>query len=94
MRVPSKYQVVLLAAIVFMAMFNLTLVSPILPEFIKDRFETTDVAIGVFTSAEMVAYIIFAPVWGVVSDRRGQRVPLVIMGLGVSAIFFVLMPGT
>lgn len=82
----------LLASIVFMAMFNLTLVSPILPEFVKDRFDTSDLGIGLFTSSEMVAYIIFAPVWGVLSDRRGMRVPFVILGLGLSAVFFLLMP--
>ncbi|NIP36220.1 MAG: MFS transporter [Thermoplasmata archaeon] len=88
----ARSQVVLLASIVFMAMFNLTLVSPVLPEFVKDRFEMTDLAIGLFTSAEMIAYIIFAPVWGVLSDRRERRVPFVVMGLGMSAIFFVIMP--
>ncbi len=88
----SRSQVVLLASVVFMAMFNLTLVSPVLPEFVKDRFETTDLAIGMFTSAEMIAYIIFAPIWGILSDRREQRVPFVIMGLGMSAIFFAIMP--
>ena len=88
----ARSQVVLLAVVVFMAMFNLTLVSPVLPEFVKDRFETTDLAIGLFTSAEMIAYIIFAPIWGVLSDRRERRGPFVIMGLGMSAIFFVLMP--
>jgi MFS family permease len=88
----ARSQVVLLASVVFMAMFNLTLVSPVLPEFVKDRFETTDLAIGLFTSAEMIAYIIFAPIWGVLSDRRERRVPFVVMGLGMSAVFFVIMP--
>ncbi len=88
----ARSQVVLLASVVFMAMFNLTLVSPVLPEFVKDRFDTTDLAIGLFTSAEMVAYVIFAPIWGVLSDRRERRVPFVTMGLGISAVFFVLMP--
>jgi MFS family permease len=88
----ARSQVVLLASLVFMAMFNLTLVSPVLPEFVKDRFETTDLAIGIFTSAEMVAYIIFAPIWGVLSDRRERRVPFVLMGLGLSSILFVIMP--
>jgi len=91
MRSPRS-QVLLLAVIVFMAMFNLTLVSPVLPEFVKDRFDMSDLAIGLFTSAEMIAYIIFAPIWGVLSDRRERRVPFVIMGLGMSAVFFLFMP--
>jgi len=92
MMASSRSQVVLLASLVFMAMFNLTLVSPILPEFVKDRFDTSDLGIGLFTSSEMVAYIILAPVWGVLSDRRGERVPYIIMGLGASAMLFLLMP--
>ncbi len=88
----SRNQVLLLAVIVFMAMFNLTMVSPILPEFVKDRFGGSDVSIGIFTSAEMIAYIIFAPIWGIISDRTGKRVPFVIMGLGASSILFILMP--
>jgi len=88
----ARSQVLLLAAIVFMAMFNLTMVSPILPEFVKDRFGGSAMAIGIFTSAEMIAYIIFAPIWGIISDRTGKRVPLVIMGLGASSVLFILMP--
>jgi DHA1 family tetracycline resistance protein-like MFS transporter len=89
----ARSQVVLLSAVVFMAMFNLTLVSPGLPDYMNETFnEDSPLYIGIFTAAEMVAYILFAPVWGVLSDRRERRVPFVTMGLGMSAIFFLLMP--
>jgi MFS family permease len=95
--------VVLLAAIVLMAMFNLTMVSPVLPEFIDERFGETDdegnesasiskAAIGVFTGMEMIAYVIFAPIWGVVSDRYANRRTFALVGLAVSAPLFALMP--
>jgi len=74
-----------------MAMFNLTLVSPILPELVEG-FDLSELAIGAFTSAEMVAYVVFAPIWGAASDRRGARRPLVLLGLGASAPLFALMP--
>jgi MFS family permease len=64
----------------------------VLPEFVKDRFETTDLAIGLFTSVEMIAYVIFAPIWGVISDRQGKRVRFVTWGLGMSAVLFMFMP--
>ncbi len=93
MKIPTRYQVILLSALVFMAMFNLTLVSPMLPRYMEDRFgETSAIYIGIFTSAEMLAYIIFAPVWGVLSDRTGKRVPYVVLGLGLSAVLFAIMP--
>lgn len=89
----ARSQVFILAAIVFLAMFNLTLVSPGLPDFMEQRFdETRSIYIGIFTSAEMIAYIFFAPLWGILSDRRERRVPFVVMGLGVSAALFAFMP--
>jgi MFS family permease len=85
--------VILLSALVFMAMFNLTLVSPVLPRYMEDRFdETSAIYIGIFTAAEMLAYTIFAPIWGVLTDRAGKRVPYVVLGLGVSAVLFAVMP--
>jgi MFS family permease len=92
-KVSEKYQVVLLGGLVLMAMFNLTLVSPGLKVFIEDRFEeTSSIYTGIFFSAEMIAYIIFAPLWGVLSDRRERRVPFVAIGLGVSALLFASIP--
>ena len=89
----ARSQLVLLSTVVFMAMFNLTLVSPGLPNYLEVKFgEDSPIYIGIFTSAEIIAYILFAPIWGVLSDRRERRVPFVIMGLGMSAIFFVIMP--
>jgi MFS family permease len=82
----------LLAAIVLMAMFNLTLVSPILPDLIEERFELTEAHIGLFTGAEMIAYVIFAPIWGVLSDRYGSRKNMAIIGLVISAPLFMIMP--
>jgi MFS family permease len=82
----------LLAAIVLMAMFNLTLVSPILPDLIEERFELSEAHIGFFTGAEMIAYVIFAPIWGVLSDRYGSRRTFAIVGLAISAPLFMIMP--
>ena len=91
MSAPARNQVVLLGTIVF---FNLLLITPGLKFYLEEKFgfAETDIYIGVFLFAEMVAYIIFAPVWGHLSDRRGKRGHYVVLGLGVSSILFALMP--
>ncbi len=89
----ARNQVILLSALGLMAMFNLTLVSAGLEDFIEAKleFSETDISIGVFMSAEMFAYIIFAPIWGHLSDKHGKRAHYVVMGLGISSLLFVLM---
>ena len=90
----ARNQVVILGGLVLMAMFNLTLVSPGLHDYLQFKFgfSETDVYIGVFVSAEMIAYIIFAPIWGYLSDKKGVRAHYIVMGLGVSSLLFALMP--
>jgi DHA1 family tetracycline resistance protein-like MFS transporter len=90
----ARNQVILLGSLVFMAMFNLTLVSPGLKVYIEAKFDfsDSDIYIGVFASAEMFAYIIFAPIWGYLSDKHGKRAHYVVMGLAISSVLFVIMP--
>ena len=92
MKSSRSLQVGLLAAIVLMAMFNLTAVSPILPDLIELRFGLSEAHIGLFTGIEMIAYVIFAPIWGILSDRYGGRKTMAIIGLAISAPLFMIMP--
>lgn len=70
------------------AMLNLTLIVAGLKELVVDRLGGTTAQASLFFSIEMAAYILFAPIWGIVSDRFGYRKPLVILGFAVSAIFY------
>jgi len=67
------------------AMLNLTLIVAGLKELILDRLGGTATDASLFFSIEMVAYILFAPLWGLVSDRLGRRKPLVVVGFLLSA---------
>ncbi len=70
------------------AMLNLTLIVAGLKELVVDRLGGTTAQASLFFSIEMAAYILFATIWGIVSDRFGYRKPLVILGFAVSAIFY------
>ena len=78
-----------LAALVFVCMFNLTFIVPSIKELIIDRFDATTPEASLFVTVEMVAYIIFAMIWGSISDRRGERRRFIIIGfLGSSVLYF------
>ncbi|HEY7513493.1 MAG TPA: MFS transporter, partial [Vicinamibacteria bacterium] len=65
--------VVLPCLLLFLSMLNLTLVVAGLKELVIDDLGGTARDASLFFSIEMVAYIVFAPVWGLLSDRRGRR---------------------
>lgn len=71
-------------------MFNLTLVVAGLKEFIIDELGGSVTQATLFFSVETLAYIVFAPVWGLVSDRYGRRRPFIVLGFLVSALVYAL----
>jgi len=71
-------------------MFNLTLIVAGLKEFILDDLGGTVTDATLFFSVETFAYILFAPIWGVVSDRLGRRRPLIVVGFLLSAFLYTL----
>jgi MFS family permease len=69
-------------------MFNLTLVVAGLKELVIEDLGGTVRDASLFFSVETFAYIIFAPVWGAVSDRLGRRKPFVVIGFLGSALIY------
>ena len=84
----SIYLVALCLAI---AMFNLTLVVAGLKEFIIEDLGGTVHDATLFFSIETIAYVLFAPLWGLISDRSGRRRPWIVLGFALSAVLYLLM---
>jgi len=61
-------------------MLNLTLIVAGLKELVIGELGGTAHDASLFFSIEMAAYIVFAPVWGILSDRSGRRRALVALG--------------
>ena len=75
--------------LLFGAMFNLTLVVAGLKEFIIDQLGGSIAQATLFFSVETLAYIIFAPIWGLLSDRIGRRKIFVVIGFFVSGLIYL-----
>lgn len=82
--------VVLPATLLFGAMFNLTLVVAGLKEFMIEDLGGSIADATLFFSVETLAYIIFAPIWGLLSDRFGRRKLLVVIGFAGSAVIYFI----
>lgn len=70
------------------AMFNLTLVVAGLKELIIDELGGTVGDATLFFSVETFAYILCAPLWGLLSDRVGRRKPFIVAGFTASALLY------
>jgi MFS family permease len=77
--------------LIFISMFSLTLIAPALKEFVIDEFNATEATGSYFVTLEMTAYIIFAMIWGALSDRKGKRKMFIFAGFAGSAVFYFLM---
>jgi DHA1 family tetracycline resistance protein-like MFS transporter len=76
----------------FMLMFSVTLIYPVLEDFVMERFRLQSVAeTSLFVSINLSAYVIFALVWGSLSDRIGKRKVFIITGfIGNAFLMFSL----
>ncbi len=84
----SLRSVLMPCAFLLVAMFNLTLIVAGLKELILDELGGSESDASLFFSIEMAAYIVFAPLWGLLSDRLGRRKPFVVVGFLGSAVCY------
>ena len=69
-------------------MLNLTLVVAGLKELVVDDLGGSVADAALFFTVEMVAYLLFAPLWGALSDRFGQRIPFIVGGFAASGLLY------
>lgn len=82
-----------LASIVWAVLISQVLLYPGLEDLIAALGVTTSLQAGMwFLVAEFVAFVIFAGIWGAISDATGRRVPWIIIGaLGGAGSYVTLV---
>lgn len=73
---------------VFVDLVGFGIILPLLP-FYADRFGASGTVIGVLVLSYSAAQLLFAPVWGRLSDRFGRR-PVLLVGLVGSAVSYLV----
>jgi len=90
-RINHQKEIAIYAVLIFVAMLSLTIMAPAIKEFIIDRFGASNTEASMFFTLEMLTYVIFAVVWGSLSDKCGKRKPFIVFGFGGSAVLYFLM---
>ncbi|WNC13405.1 MFS transporter [Brevibacillus brevis] len=84
----NKKHLALLFLIAFLTMLGFGIIIPILPYF-AEKLGASSLQIGVLFASYNIMQLVFAPIWGAVSDRIGRK-PLVAFGLFGFSITFIL----
>lgn len=81
-------KLIVLMVTAFIDMLGLLMILPLLPFYAKD-LGAGGFVVGILVSSFSVAQLLSAPIWGRFSDKYGRR-PALIVGLGASAIAYVV----
>ena len=89
-KAPSKGSLLVLFLTVFIDLLGFGMVMPLLAVY-ADQFsmDADGWTIGLLMASFSFMQFIFAPIWGMISDRVGRR-PILILGLAGSAVFYGL----
>ncbi len=83
--------ILFLGLLTFLLMFSVAMVYPVMRPFVVDRFDATYAQASLFVSANLLAYVIFAVIWGALSDKAGVRRPFIITGLLGNGVMMFLV---
>ena len=83
-----RTRLAILFVTVFVDLVGFGIILPLLP-FYADRFGASGTVIGVLVLSYSAAQLLFAPVWGRLSDRFGRR-PVLLVGLVGSAVSYLI----
>lgn len=89
---PTNRERAALASVVFAVLFAQVLIYPGITDLVATYgVVETDTASRWFLAAEFAAFVTFAGVWGIASDRAGRRVPFIVGGALAGAIGYAAL---
>ena len=89
MKTSSRKQVIILALALVVVMLGFGMVIPIFPFYVQ-RMGAGGTELGLLTATAAFTELVFGPLWGSISDRRGRK-PILMLGMlgyGLSSLLF------
>nr|WP_268870924.1 MFS transporter [Halalkalibacter akibai] len=85
----SKKALPVLFAVMFLVMVGFGIIIPVMPFYVEE-IGATPTQLGLLMAVYSVMQLIFAPMWGRISDRVGRK-PVIMIGIfGLALSFFLL----
>lgn len=82
----------LLFLVMFLVMVGFGIIIPVLP-FYAEEIGATPTELGLLMAVYSLMQLLFAPMWGRISDRIGRK-PVMILGIAGLAVSFFMMAGS
>lgn len=87
MNLESKKSLPILFIVMFLVMVGFGIIIPVLP-FYAENIGASPTELGLLMAVYSIMQLLFAPMWGRLSDRIGRK-PVIMIGiLGLSISFF------
>ena len=91
--IKTKRALPILFAVMFLVMVGFGIIIPVLP-FYAENIGATPIQLGFLMAVYSLTQLLFAPIWGRISDRIGRK-PVIIIGiLGLSLSFYLMAIST
>jgi DHA1 family tetracycline resistance protein-like MFS transporter len=84
----KKTPLAIIFVTVFIDLLGFGIVLPLLPRY-ADAFGASHLQLGLLMASFSAMQLVFAPVWGGISDRIGRR-PVLLIGLAGSTISYAM----
>ncbi len=84
----QKRALVIIWITIFIDLMGITLIIPFINDLVAD-LGGDEQSVGLLLGSYALMQLLFAPVWGRISDRIGRR-PVIIIGLATSAVAFTI----
>ncbi|OKL36005.1 MFS transporter [Domibacillus mangrovi] len=85
----SKKSLSILFAVMFLVMVGFGIIIPVLP-FYAENIGASPVQLGLLMASYSVMQLLFAPMWGRLSDRIGRKLVILIGIFGLAISFFLM----
>jgi DHA1 family tetracycline resistance protein-like MFS transporter len=89
---PRRSPLVVLFLTVFIDLMGFGIVIPLLPLYAERGWQATPFTAGALIAVYSLMQLLFAPVWGRISDRVGRR-PVLLVSLTGSVVSYLLLAG-
>ncbi len=78
------------ALVCFLLMLSVSMIYPVVKHYVMDVYGASVAQAGMFVAVNLLAYAIFAPIWGALSDRAGRRRGFILVGLAGNSAMLLL----
>lgn len=90
-RTSNRKNVIILSATLTVVMLGFGIVMPVFPFYIESMGASGD-ELGLLVAISPLVQLVFSPIWGQISDRKGRKPVLAVgvLGYGISMLLFGL----